>query len=171
MTTTEAHYPAGEHPKYVYVYEPITLVLRYCAVGEVHGLGRSIDGHVAQFQLGSPPPPGFHPQPSCTYLYASPSRYAHATLDFQGEASTSTTHTRSTRTRESLHHLSRLHFLTERICRGFYNSIMSRAPSFGSMGLGRDDAHYWHRRIYSGLVCIRLPPRLTPHPSHTAKAN
>ncbi|KAI0780279.1 hypothetical protein C8Q74DRAFT_1316590 [Fomes fomentarius] len=35
---------------------------------------------------------------------------------------------------------------------GLFHSIMSRAPYFGSMGIAREDARHWHRRIYSGLV-------------------
>ena len=43
----------------------------------------------------------------------------------------------------------------------FYNSIMSRAPSFGGIGLGHSEARYWHKRIYSGLVSTPPPFPLT----------
>ncbi|RPD73767.1 hypothetical protein L226DRAFT_464829 [Lentinus tigrinus ALCF2SS1-7] len=33
-----------------------------------------------------------------------------------------------------------------------YNTVMARAPHFAGMGLGRDQARYWHKRIYSGLI-------------------
>ena len=38
--------------------------------------------------------------------------------------------------------------------RMLYNSVMARAPHFATMNLGRDEARYWHKRIYSGLVRI-----------------
>ena len=33
-----------------------------------------------------------------------------------------------------------------------YNSVMSRSSAFSGMNLGRDEARYWHKRIYSGMV-------------------
>ncbi|KAJ8453717.1 hypothetical protein ONZ51_g13441 [Trametes cubensis] len=33
----------------------------------------------------------------------------------------------------------------------FYNSIMSRSGQVGPLNLGRREARYWHRRVYSGM--------------------
>ncbi|KAH9851334.1 hypothetical protein C2E23DRAFT_733076 [Lenzites betulinus] len=41
-----------------------------------------------------------------------------------------------------------------------YNSVMSRAPQFSTMGLGRHQAYRWHNSVYSGTVSLTqlLPP-------------
>ncbi|KAI0830072.1 hypothetical protein BC628DRAFT_973773 [Trametes gibbosa] len=32
-----------------------------------------------------------------------------------------------------------------------YQSVMSRSRQFGALGIGRREARYWHRRVYSGM--------------------
>ena len=91
--------------------------------------------------------------------------------DMQGADWTSLKHMRSTPMREhqllivvsSAHpHSTPLRFISNRM---LYNSVMARAPHFTTMNLGRDEARYWHKRIYSGLVRISffqnpVPPML-----------
>ena len=125
---------------------------------------------VPQFQLGSPPPPMFQPQPSCKSaslpmddlpdrsltcrktVYRGRTRLLQRTRD----------QPRSVRTVPRAHGRSRSSHISPR---AFYNSIMSRSSAFGSMGLGREEARYWHRRIYSGIVRNSPRPR-TPQVPH-----